>query len=93
MVNHHRLRCPLSSPWQYAPVNLGLAEPKDFILLFRGDRHGGNGNSCRRRIYRLDPLGHAIKEDLFEHIDGKRSCGDPYSGRKTAEKKEPALTK
>lgn len=44
-------------------------------------------------FYRLDPLGHAIKEDLFEHIDGKRSCGDPYSGRKTAEKKEPALTK
>lgn len=26
----------------------------------------------------LDPLGQDVKENLFEHIDGKRSCGNPY---------------
>ncbi len=26
----------------------------------------------------LDPLEQAVKENLFEHIDGKRSCGNPY---------------
>ena len=39
----------------------------------------------------LDPLGHKIKDDLFEHIDGKRFCGDPY--KKTETKKVPVLSK
>lgn len=29
----------------------------------------------------LDPLEQSIKESLFEHIDGKRSCGNPYKER------------
>lgn len=33
----------------------------------------------------LDPLSSPIKEDLFIHIDGKRSCGNPYKQERNAE--------
>lgn len=38
----------------------------------------------------LDPLGSPIKPELFEHIDGKRSCGNPYI---SGEKKDNAVMK
>lgn len=77
-------------------ASLAYKRQVDQIVLIAGDADFVPAAKLARREgidFVLDPLGHAIKEDLFEHIDGKRSCGDPYSGRKTAEKKEPALAK
>lgn len=51
------------------------------IVLIAGDADFVPAAKLARREgidFVLDPLGHAIKSDLFEHIDGKRSCGDPY---------------
>lgn len=31
----------------------------------------------------LDPLEQSVKDNLFEHIDGKRSCGSPYKSGKS----------
>lgn len=54
----------------------------DQIVLIAGDADFVPAAKLARREgidFVLDPLGHPIKADLFEHIDGKRSCGDPYS--------------
>lgn len=51
------------------------------IVLIAGDADFVPASKLARREgidFVLDPLGHPIKNDLFEHIDGKRSCGDPY---------------
>lgn len=51
------------------------------IVLIAGDADFVPAAKLARREgidFVLDPLGHPIKQDLFIHIDGKRSCGDPY---------------
>lgn len=62
------------------------------IVLIAGDADFVPAAKLARREgidFVLDPLGHAIKDDLFEYIDGKRSCGDPYSGKKAEPQIEP----
>ena len=77
-------------------ASLAYKKQVDQIVLIAGDADFVPAAKLARREgidFVLDPLGHGIKEDLFEHIDGKRSCGDPYVTKKLDEKKEPALIK
>ena len=77
-------------------ASLAYKKQVDQIVLIAGDADFVPAAKLARREgidFVLDPLGHVIKDDLFEHIDGKRSCGDPYIGKRTSEKKELALMK
>ena len=74
-------------------ASLAYKKQVNQIVLIAGDADFVPAAKLARREgidFVLDPLGHAIKDDLFEHIDGKRSCGDPYSGKKTDSNKELA---
>lgn len=54
------------------------------IVLIAGDSDFVPAAKLARREgidFVLDPMGAPIKDSLFEHIDGKRSCGDPFKGR------------
>lgn len=76
-------------------ASLAYKHQVDQIVLIAGDADFVPAAKLARREgidFVLDPLDHAIKEDLFEHIDGKRSCGDPYDQPKTERKKEFAGT-
>jgi len=73
-------------------ASLAYKKQVDQIVLIAGDADFVPAAKLARREgidFVLDPLGHAIKDDLFEHIDGKRSCGDPYTNKKPDSKKEP----
>lgn len=77
-------------------ASLAYKKQVDQIVLIAGDADFVPAAKLARREgidFVLDPLGHAIKDDLFEHIDGKRSCGDPYTNKKAPDKKEAALIK
>lgn len=77
-------------------ASLAYKKQVDQIILIAGDADFVPAAKLARREgidFVLDPLGHAIKDDLFEHIDGKRSCGDPYITKKLELKKEPAETR
>ena len=77
-------------------ASLAYKKQVDQIVLIAGDADFVPAAKLARREgvdFVLDPLGHAIKDDLFEHIDGKRSCGDPYASKKASGKREVALTK
>lgn len=77
-------------------ASLAYKKQVDQIVLIAGDADFVPAAKLARREgidFVLDPLGHPIKEDLFEHIDGKRSCGDPYSAKKLEVKKVPATSK
>lgn len=77
-------------------ASLAYKKQVDQIVLIAGDADFVPAAKLARREgidFVLDPLGHAIKDDLFEHIDGKRSCGDPYAVRKPDSKKEFAASK
>lgn len=55
------------------------------IVLIAGDSDFVPAAKLARREgidFVLDPLGASIKDELFEHIDGMRSCGDPYAKSK-----------
>ena len=55
------------------------------IVLIAGDADFVPAAKLARREgvdFVLDPLGATIKPDLFEHIDGMRSCGNPYKKTK-----------
>lgn len=72
-------------------ASLAYKKQVDQIVLIAGDADFVPAAKLARREgidFVLDPLGHAIKDDLFEHIDGKRSCGDPYINKKPDSKKE-----
>lgn len=72
-------------------ASLAYKKQVDQIVLIAGDADFVPAAKLARREgidFVLDPLGHAIKEDLFEHIDGKRSCGDPYRIKKTDGKRD-----
>lgn len=77
-------------------ASLAYKKQVDQIVLIAGDADFVPAAKLARREgidFVLDPLGHAIKEDLFEHIDGKRSCGDPYATKRTSDKKQPVFAK
>lgn len=62
-------------------ASLAYKKQVDQIVLIAGDADFVPAAKLARREgldVVLDPLGHPIKDDLFEHIDGKRSCGNPY---------------
>lgn len=72
-------------------ASLAYKRQVDQIVLIAGDADFVPAAKLARREgidFVLDPLGCGIKDDLFEHIDGKRSCGDPYTSKKTETKKE-----
>lgn len=64
------------------------------IVLISGDSDFVPAAKLARREgidFILDPLEMSIGSDgdLFEHIDGKRSCGNPYRKEKNADSVEP----
>ena len=66
-------------------ASLSYKKQVEQIVLIAGDADFVPAAKLARREgidFVLDSLGAPIKEDLFEHIDGKRSCGNPYSTQK-----------
>lgn len=62
-------------------ASLAYKQQVDQIVLIAGDSDFVPAAKLARREgidIVLDPLGQDVKESLFEHIDGKRSCGSPY---------------
>ena len=62
-------------------ASLAYKKQVDQIVLIAGDSDFVPAAKLARREgidVVLDPLEQSIKENLFEHIDGKRSCGNPY---------------
>lgn len=62
-------------------ASLAYKQQVDQIVLIAGDSDFVPAAKLARREgidIVLDPLEQAVKENLFEHIDGKRSCGSPY---------------
>ena len=54
------------------------------IILISGDSDFVSAAKLARREgidFILDPLGAPIKPDLFEHIDGLRTCDKSYTAR------------
>ena len=77
-------------------ASLAYKDQVDQIVLIAGDADFVPAAKLARREgidFVLDPLGHPIKEDLFEHIDGKRSCGNPYTSKVTEQKRVPVAVK
>jgi len=71
-------------------ASLAYKKLVDQIVLIAGDADFVPAAKLARREgldVVLDPLNLPIKDDLFEHIDGKHSCGDPY---KTSQKSNDA---
>ena len=65
-------------------ASLAYKKQVDQIVLIAGDSDFVPAAKLARREgidVVLDPLEQSIKENLFEHIDGKRSCGNPYKGQ------------
>lgn len=63
-------------------ASLAYKKQVNQIVLIAGDSDFVPAAKLARREgidFVLDPLGAPIKDQLFEHIDGKRSCGDPYN--------------
>ena len=62
-------------------ASLAYKRQVDQIILIAGDSDFVPAAKLARREgidFVLDPLNAPIKEQLFEHIDGKRSCGNTY---------------
>lgn len=77
-------------------ASLAYKKQVDQIVLIAGDADFVPAAKLARREgvdFVLDPLGHPIKDDLFEHIDGKRSCGNPYIAKKVETKKTLTVAK
>ena len=69
-------------------ASLAYKQQVEQIVLIAGDSDFVPAAKLARREaidILLDPLDQAIKENLFEHIDGKRSCGNPYISQKKAD--------
>lgn len=69
-------------------ASLAYKKQVEQIVLIAGDSDFVPAAKLARREgidFVLDPLDAPIKEELFEHIYGKRSCGNPY---KSAAKKD-----
>lgn len=68
-------------------ASLAYKKQVDQIVLIAGDSDFVPAAKLARREgldFILDPLEMSIKDDLLEHIDGKRSCGNPYKTKKEA---------
>lgn len=62
-------------------ASLAYKKQVDQIVLISGDSDFVSAAKLARREgidFVLDPLGAKIKEDLFEHIDGLRTCDNRY---------------
>lgn len=62
--------------------SLAYKKQVEQIVLIAGDSDFVPAAKLARREgidFILDPLGAHVKDNLFEHIDGKRSCGNPYT--------------
>lgn len=65
-------------------ASMAYKQQVDQIVLISGDSDFVSAAKLARREgidFILDPLGAAIKPDLFEHIDGLRTCDKLYSLR------------
>jgi len=65
-------------------ASLSYKRQVDQIVLIAGDSDFVPAAKLARREgmdFVLDPLGAPIKPELFEHIDGKRSCGNPFHSK------------
>ncbi len=63
-------------------ASLAYKHQVDQIVLIAGDSDFVPAAKLARREgidFVLDPLEAPIKPELFEHIDGKRSCGNPFN--------------
>ncbi|MEG0688845.1 MAG: NYN domain-containing protein [Hungatella sp.] len=63
-------------------ASLSYKKQVDQIVLLSGDSDFVSAAKLARREgidFVLDPLGAPIKEDLFEHIDGLRTCDSRYT--------------
>lgn len=66
-------------------ASLAYKKQVDQIVLISGDSDFVSAAKLARREgidFVLDPLGAPIKEDLFEHIDGLRTCDNRYINSK-----------
>lgn len=73
-------------------ASLAYKRQVEQIVLIAGDSDFVPAAKLARREgvdFVLDPLDAPIKEELFEHIDGKRSCGNPYKKNKPAGDNNP----
>lgn len=73
-------------------ASLSYKKQVEQIVLIAGDADFVPAAKLARREgidFVLDPLSAQIKPDLFEHIDGKRSCGNPYKRDKQPETHSP----
>lgn len=76
--------CPPTSKRIYHPF---LQKQVEQIILISGDSDFVSAAKLARREgidFILDPLGAPIKPDLFEHIDGLRTCDKAYTQNVTA---------
>lgn len=67
-------------------ASLAYKKQVDQIVLISGDSDFVSAAKLARREgidFVLDPLGANIKEDLFEHIDGLRTCDKKYDRNQT----------
>ena len=74
-------------------ASLAYKHQVDQIVLIAGDSDFVPAAKLARREgidFVLDPLGAPIKPELFEHIDGMRSCGNPYGSRERQPQHAPA---
>lgn len=65
-------------------ASLAYKQQVEQIVLIAGDSDFVPAAKLARREgidVVLDPLGQDVKENLFEHIDGKRSCSSPYKAQ------------
>ena len=63
-------------------ASLSIKKQVSQIVLIAGDSDFVPASKLARREgvdFVLDSLGQKVKDELFEHIDGLRSCGDPYA--------------
>lgn len=73
-------------------ASLAYKRQVEQIVLIAGDSDFVPAAKLARREgidFVLDPLDAPIKPELFEHIDGKRSCGNPFSTDKGTLKQSP----
>lgn len=70
-------------------ASLAYKKQVDQIILVSGDSDFVSAAKLARREgidFILDPLGAPIKPDLFEHIDGLRTCDSTYTKHKSSKK-------
>ncbi|HCJ08271.1 MAG TPA: nuclease [Lachnospiraceae bacterium] len=75
-------------------ASISYKKQVDQIILISGDSDFVSAAKLARREgidFILDPLGAPIKPDLFEHIDGLRTCDKAFTTSPSAQSTNPAL--